>query len=65
MVITNGAINEPQKVKNVYTREDTVEYKCSEGFVFENENVSRCTKRDWPYTKCKRKYKDKQQKLQT
>ncbi|KAL6468776.1 hypothetical protein MHYP_G00223000 [Metynnis hypsauchen] len=52
MEIIRGEINEPQKVKDTYAGGDTVEYKCSEGFVFENENVARCTGRDWTYPKC-------------
>ncbi|XP_036441961.1 complement factor H-related protein 1-like [Colossoma macropomum] len=52
MVITSGTINEPQKVKDVYTKGDTVEFKCSEGFVFENEAVARCAGREWTYPKC-------------
>ncbi|XP_036441958.1 complement factor H-like isoform X2 [Colossoma macropomum] len=52
MVITSGTIIEPQKVKNVYTKGYTVEYKCSEGFVFEKEGVARCTGREWTYPKC-------------
>ncbi|XP_017581148.1 complement factor H-related protein 1-like [Pygocentrus nattereri] len=51
-VINNAAINEPQKVKSSYTGGETVEYKCSEGFVFENENIARCTGSDWTYPKC-------------
>ncbi|KAL7866629.1 hypothetical protein AOLI_G00144430 [Acnodon oligacanthus] len=52
MVITNGFINESQKVENVYIAEGTVQYKCSEGFVFENENIARCTEKGWTYPKC-------------
>ncbi|KAL7854619.1 hypothetical protein SRHO_G00168090 [Serrasalmus rhombeus] len=51
-VIINGAINEPQKDKSSYTGGETVEYKCSEGFVFENETIARCTGSDWTYPKC-------------
>ncbi|KAL7854618.1 hypothetical protein SRHO_G00168080 [Serrasalmus rhombeus] len=51
-VIISGAINEPQKDKSSYTGGETVEYKCSEGFVFENETIARCTGSDWTYPKC-------------
>ncbi|KAI4901975.1 hypothetical protein NFI96_005909 [Prochilodus magdalenae] len=50
--IQNGIIKEPPSVKDYYARGRTVEYKCSEGYVFENEDSARCVGPHWTYPKC-------------
>ncbi|KAI4899982.1 hypothetical protein NFI96_001450 [Prochilodus magdalenae] len=50
--IKNGIIKEPPWVEDQYARGRTVEYKCSAGYVFENENSARCVGPRWTYPKC-------------
>ncbi|KAI4899983.1 hypothetical protein NFI96_001451 [Prochilodus magdalenae] len=63
--IENGIIKEPPWVEDQYARGSTVEYKCSAGYVFENENSARCVGPRWTYPKCIHSMPDSAIQLQT
>ncbi|XP_036441965.1 complement factor H-related protein 2-like isoform X2 [Colossoma macropomum] len=50
--ITHGIIKDSEEIMDYYTEGDTVEYKCFEGFMFEDETSARCTDGNWIYPKC-------------
>lgn len=39
-------------LKTYYEEGDTIEYKCKEGFRFENEAQAMCSARQWNYPQC-------------
>ncbi|XP_037400977.1 complement factor H-like [Pygocentrus nattereri] len=53
--IRSGSLKDPQNVKDYYAEKDTVEYECSEGYMFEEESHARCTAQGWIYPQCRRK----------